>query len=127
MKVTLAYGRDGLTVELPDRNVTVVEPRYVAGLADEPAALRQALRHPIGSPPLVDALRPDDSVALTFCDITRPMPSDRVLPVYLEEIERVVPRERITLINGTGTHRANTPAELRRMLGDRIVDGYRII
>jgi nickel-dependent lactate racemase len=54
------------------------------------------------------------------------MPNERVMPVLLDEIERVVPRERITLVNGTGTHRANTDAELRRMLGDAVVDGYRI-
>jgi nickel-dependent lactate racemase len=126
VKVALAYGKDGLTVELPDRNVTVVEPQYVPGLPDEPEALRRALRRPTAGPPLLDRLRPDDTVAITFCDITRPMPNDRVLPVLLTEIDRVVPREQITLVNGTGTHRANTDAELRRMLGDAIVDGYRI-
>jgi nickel-dependent lactate racemase len=122
MKVALAYGKDGLTVELPDRDVTVVEPQYVPGLPDEPEALLQALRHPTGSPPLVDVLRPEDTVAITFCDITRPMPNSRVLPVLLGEIERVVPRERIVLVNGTGTHRANTEDELRGMLGSAIVD-----
>ena len=127
MKVTLAYGKDGLTVELPDKNVTVVEPQYVPGLPDERAALRDALRVPIGCAPLTDLLSRDDTVAISFCDITRPMPNNRVLPVLLEEIERVVSRDRVTLVNGTGTHRANTEAELRRMLGDAVVDGYRIV
>ncbi|HEX2185711.1 MAG TPA: nickel-dependent lactate racemase [Chloroflexota bacterium] len=127
MKVQLAYGKDGLSVELPERNVTVVEPRYVPGVADERGALREAMRHPIGAPPLVEVLRPEDTVAIVFCDVTRPMPNDRVLPVLLEEIERVVPRERITLVNGTGTHRANTEAELRGMLGDAVFERYRIV
>jgi nickel-dependent lactate racemase len=126
VKVALAYGKDGLTVELPDRNVTVVEPQYVPGLPDEAEAIRQALRRPTAGPALVDRLSAADTVAITFCDITRPMPNERVMPVLLDEIERVVPRERITLVNGTGTHRANTDAELRRMLGDAVVDGYRI-
>src|SRR5205823_2866082 len=94
---------------------------------EEPEAIRRALRAPIGSPPLAALLKPSDTVAVVFCDITRPMPNDRVLPVLLEEIERVVPRGQITLINGTGTHRGNTEAELRRMLGDALVDGYRIV
>ena len=127
MKVTLAYGKEGLTVELPDKNVTVVEPQYVPGLPDERAALIESLRHPFGSAPLVERLGPQDTVAISFCDITRPMPNDRVLPVLLEEIERVVPRERITLVNGTGTHRANSDDELRRMLGAEIVERYRIV
>jgi lactate racemase len=127
MKVTLAYGKDGLTVELPDRHVTVVEPQHVPGVPDEPAALEYALRQPVGSPALEQVLRPDDTVAISFCDITRPMPNDRVLPVLLREIERVIPRRQIVLVNGTGTHRANSEAELRRMLGDGIVDHYRIV
>jgi len=127
MKVHLAYGKDGLTVELPDRNVTVIEPHYVPGLPDEPAALLEALRSPIGSRPLAELLRPHETVAISFCDITRPMPNDRVLPILLEEIERVVARSQITLVNGTGTHRANTDAELRRMLDDSNVERYRIV
>ncbi len=127
MKVTLAYGKSGMTVELPDRDVTVVEPQYVPGLADEPAAIVEALRHPIGSPPLVDLLRRDDSVAISFCDINRPMPNERLHPVLLAESERVGPRAQITLFNGTGTHRANCETELRGMLGDRSATGYRIV
>ena len=127
MKVHLAYGKDGLTVELPDRNVTVIEPHYVGGLPDERAALQAALRGPIGSPALVELLHPHETVAISFCDITRPMPNDRVLPVLLEEIERIVPAAQITLVNGTGTHRANSEAELRSMLGSAIVERYRVV
>ena len=43
MRVHLQYGRDGLDVELPARNVTLLEPRYVPGLPDEAAAFREAV------------------------------------------------------------------------------------
>lgn len=127
MRIDLAYGRDGLVVDLPAARATVVEPRFVPGLPDEAAALRAALRSPIGAPALVDWLRPDDTVGIPICDITRPMPSARVLPVLLAEIERVVPRDRITIFNGTGTHRPNTEDELRRMVGDHVFENYRIV
>ncbi|HSJ53460.1 MAG TPA: nickel-dependent lactate racemase [Anaerolineae bacterium] len=129
MLITLAYGRQGLPIELPDdAAVTVVEPRPLPGLPDEAAALRQALRRPIGAPPLAGLVRPDDSVVVVFSDLTRPMPNDRVLPVLLEELALAgVPREQIVLLNGLGTHRPQTPAELRRMLGDEIVERYRIV
>lgn len=126
MQVTLAYGKTGLPVELPDHNVTVLEPRYVAGLPDEEAAIRQALQQPIGTRPLRDLVSPTNTVAIVFSDITRPMPSDRVLPPLLAELDHV-PTENIVLINGVGTHRPNTDQELRHMLGDRIVDTYRIV
>jgi nickel-dependent lactate racemase len=88
--------------------------------------MREALRHPVGSPPLRDLVSSDSTVAIVFSDLTRPQPRDRMLPVLLDEIS-VVPPEQIILINGVGTHRANTDAELRTMLGEAIVDRYRIV
>jgi len=126
VKVRLAFGREGLWVDLPDRNVTVLEPRYVPGLRDEERALREALRHPMGTPPLRDLVQTSDTVAVVFSDLTRPQPRRRMLPVLLEELDHV-PREQIVLINALGTHRPNTPAELREMLGDALVDAYRIV
>jgi nickel-dependent lactate racemase len=128
MRVKLAYGREGLWVELPDRNVTVVEPSFVAGLSgpEEEAAILRALRQPLGCAPLRELVAAEDSVAIVFSDITRPTPNDRLLPPLLAELG-AVPREQITLINGLGMHRPNTDQELRRLLGDAIVDGYRIV
>ncbi len=126
MRVKLAYGKEGLWVELPDRNVTVVEPRYVPGLPDEGAALLAALRDPLGTPPLRNLVKPDDTVAIVFSDITRPQPRDRMLPVLLEELSHVPP-EQVVLINGLGTHRPNTADELAQMLGHDIVANYRIV
>jgi nickel-dependent lactate racemase len=126
MKVKLAYGKEGLWIELPDDNVTVVEPRFVPGFPDETEAIRSALREPIGTPPLRDLVRRDDTVAIVFSDITRPQPRKRMLPVLLEELAHVLP-ENIVLINALGTHRPNTEEELIEMLGREIAEGYRIV
>ena len=126
MRIKLAYGREGLWVDLPDRNVTVVEPQFVPGLPDEGSAIVGALRQPRASAPLRELVGPDDSVAIVFSDITRPMPNDRVLPPLLAELSHV-DRERIVLIDALGMHRANTEDELRRMLGDDVVDSYRVV
>jgi len=127
MQVGLAYGKHGLTIEAPD-DAVVVEPADVPGLPDEAAALRAALRAPIDSPPLQALVRPDDTVVIVHSDLTRPAPNDRMLPVILAELaEAGVPRARITLLNATGLHRPNTDAELRQMLGDRIVAAYRCL
>ncbi len=89
MKIHLSYGKSGLDVDFPDTGVDVIEPEFVEGLPDEAHALREALRHPIGAGPLKDLVRPDDSVAIIFPDRTRPMPSDRVLPIILSELNMV--------------------------------------
>jgi nickel-dependent lactate racemase len=59
-------------------------------------------------------------------DITRATPNDRLLPLLLAELEAAgIRRGDITLINALGTHRKQTPVELRAMLGDFVVDHYR--
>ncbi len=126
MRIKLAYGQQGLEVDFPDRIVDVIEPRFVEGLPDETAAIRQSLKQPIGSAPLHDIASSSDPVAIVFSDRTRPMPSDRVLPIILEELQHI-PLERITLINALGTHRQNTPQELEAMLGRKILDRYRVV
>lgn len=129
MRVRLAYGKSGLWLELPDQPpATVIEPQFVPGLPDEADALRSALRSPIGTPPLREILSPDDSIAVVFSDLTRPMPNDRVLPVLLDELAGAgVPDGRIRLINALGTHRAQTLAELQGMLGPEIATRYQIV
>ena len=127
MRVKLAYGRTGLWVDLPD-DAVVIEPRFVPGLPDEQEVLREALRSPIGTAPLRELVRPDDTVAVVFSDLTRPMPNDRALPPLLEELAQAgVPDERIVLINGLGTHRPQTEEELTGMLGAEVVRRYRIL
>lgn len=127
MRVKLAYGKTGLDLELADDlNVTVVEPKYVSALPDPKAALQQALNQPVGIPPLRDLVKSSDQVGIVFCDITRPAPSHLMVPAVLNELAHV-PRQNIILFNALGTHRPNTDAELRAMLGDDIVASYRIV
>ncbi|MBL7200978.1 MAG: nickel-dependent lactate racemase [Anaerolineae bacterium] len=127
MDIHLAYGQRGLDVTLPTQaQTTVIAPRFIPGLEDEEASMREALRHPIDSPPLHDLVSACDTVAIVFSDLTRPQPRERMLPVLLDEIKEV-PCKQITLINGVGTHRHSSDEELRRMLGDDIVDRYRIV
>src|SRR5205085_4395327 len=125
MDVKLAYGRDGLRVNLPD-GAQIIQAPFVPGLGDEPAAIQAALRQPVAAPALRDGPRPGQTVVVAHSDITRATPNDRLLPVLLAELEAAgIRRNDITLINALGTHRKQTAAELRSMLGDFVVDHYR--
>ena len=99
-------------------DVTVIEPRFVPGLPDPAAALTGALRQPDRRRrPCASVVRPDHRVGIIFSDITRATPHGLILPAVLARAERTCPRENITLFNALGTHRPNTDAELRGMLG----------
>jgi lactate racemase len=121
-RVRLAYGRDSLEVEVPD-DADVVEPRLLPGLPDEAAAIRQALREPIASRPLRELVPAGASVGISVCDVTRPFPGSRVLPVLLEELRGA----EVTVFVATGTHRLCTPEELERMLGPEVLGAVRVV
>ncbi len=126
MHIELAYGRHGLPLDLPDDwPVTVVAPRYVPALPDPAAALTGELRAPHLAPPLAERARPGDRVGIVFSDITRATPHQLILPAVLAEL-RHIPREHITLFNALGTHRPNTEAELRGIIGG-LMDEYRVV
>lgn len=127
MNVSLAYGQGHLDVELPDFT-RVVQPRPQPGLPDERAALLAALDSPIGCEPVQQWLRPGARICIIFPDITRAMPSRRLLPWLLDYLHRCGVRdEQLVLLNSTGTHRANTPVELDTMLGPAITQRYRVV
>lgn len=126
-EVHLAYGTDGLVVRLPAARTTVVEPRWEPTVVSPPGALRQALRWPVSGPPLRDRVRPGATVAISVCDATRPQPRELMVRALLDELEGLVRLEDVVVLVATGTHRANTDAELRAMLGDEIVDSVRVV
>lgn len=104
----------------------MLEPRFIEGLPDQRAAFFDALRAPLGSRPLDQLIDARDRVALVIPDITRPFPSDRVLPWLLEALAHV-PTEQIVVVNGTGSHRVNTSDELRAMVGADVFARVRVV
>ena len=127
MRVDLAYGRHGTSVEVPD-DAEVVEPLDLRGLDDEAAAITAALGCPLAGPPLGELARGARRVAVVFPDLTRPMPNRTVLPPLLAELARGgVPDDRITLLCATGTHRQATEDEMRELVGAETVARYAIV
>ncbi|MGG1599819.1 MULTISPECIES: nickel-dependent lactate racemase [Paenibacillus] len=125
MKTTLLYGTEGLTIEVPDHSV-IVEPKHLDGLKDEKKAVQDALRHPIGTPPLREMVKETDTVAIVISDITRPTPNHKLVPWLIEELSHV-PHRNFVIINGTGTHRDQTREEFVQMLGEWVVENIRIV
>lgn len=127
MKVALAYGSGHLEVEFP-QGTHIILPSEQPGLPDEEAALRAVLDAPVQCPPLRDLAAQAKSICIVHTDITRATPNDRLIPWLLAYLESAgVPKDRITLLNGLGTHRPNTRAELEQMLTPEVVEQYRCL
>ena len=124
----LPYGDSTLSVRVPEKNVSfVLEPHHVDGVSDEAAAVTTALRNPIGQRPLAEAVQPADHVIVIVTDNTRACPDDILLPPILAELERVVPRDHITIIVALGLHPPLGHGELCSLLGEQIVAQYCVV
>ncbi|HEY3383934.1 MAG TPA: nickel-dependent lactate racemase [Vicinamibacterales bacterium] len=126
MLVHLRYGAGDLTVDVPSARVSSIEPTFVHGLCDEAAAFRDGVRRPIGRPPLRDTVRSTERLAVAIPDLTRPLPSDRLLGWLLDELSHVPDRNWV-IVNGTGSHRINTEEELRAMVGAEVLSRVRVV
>ena len=126
MTINLQYGTSGLEIDLPDATVDVISPRHVEGLDDEAASFVQAVTNPIEADPLRTIIRVGERVAIVIPDVTRPFPSDRVLPWLLTELAHVDSAD-ITILVGTGSHRAATRAELDRLVGADVLARFRVV
>ncbi|MCX7788967.1 MAG: nickel-dependent lactate racemase [Spirochaetes bacterium] len=139
MKVQFKFAQTYEEVELPDRNVLGVlhpaqvfhedeektEPSGAGG--KENRILQEALKNPIGTHPLRNLVNPGETVVIVTSDITRPMPSSKVLPLVLEELCRGGIQEKdITIVLGLGIHRPHTEAERAKLVGSDIACRLRL-
>ena len=128
MQVHLEYGRTGLDVELPDRNVVgCLQYRPAEPLADPEAVVRRCLALPTGTPPLRELAHGRRNACVAICDVTRPVPNALLLPPILETLEAAgIPRSEILILVATGLHRPNLGDELVEMVGAHVAENYRI-
>jgi nickel-dependent lactate racemase len=125
--VNISYGHSGVSVDLTGLNATVLRPRYPAALQDEAAAFKEAALRPYGGgKPLKERVSAGETLAVIIPDITRALPNERLLGWLFEELSHL-PKSQITIVSGTGTHRANTPEEWVRMVGADIYRDYTCI
>lgn len=129
MRVPLAYGRDRIEIELPERHrVDVLEKAARAPLREPEAALREALAAPIGTPSLAELARGRRNAVIVVSDGTRPVPNAFLLPPILEVLERAgLPRSAVTIQVATGLHRPATPSELDALIGSALARELRIV
>ena len=77
---------------------------------------------------LADLARGRRDACIVISDITRPVPNAAILPPILRILEAEgIPRDRITILIGTGLHRPNEGAELITLVGEEIATGYRTV
>jgi nickel-dependent lactate racemase len=127
--IKLGYGRHTLSVDIPAANLLgVYTTTAPADHADEAAVLQAALAHPIGLPRLRELVEPGEKIVIVTSDMTRPCPSDKLLPPVLAELAAAgAPETDVTVVVGLGLHRPMTETELEEMVGAAVYRRVRVI
>ena len=118
-EIELRYGKGTRLVAVPEEKLAgIYEPANLPALPDLAAAVLSALENPIGGKDLAALASPDKTVAILVDDITRNVPTDQLLAIFLPYLERLgFGLDRITVICALGAHRALTEEELQKLAG----------
>jgi nickel-dependent lactate racemase len=118
-EIELPYGEGTRAVAVPEQKlIGIYQPRYLPGVPDLESAILSALENPIGGNDLARLASSDRTVAVLVDDLTRTVPTARILEVFLPYLQRLgFNLERVTVICAVGAHRPLTEQELERMLG----------
>ena len=129
MKQIFAIGKEQIEVTIPDENVLGVLHANLPDIPlDEQNTIKNALENPIGSAKLRDIVKPGEKIVIVTSDISRPMPSYKVLPAVLDELKAAgVKNEDVSIVLALGSHRGHTDEEKKKLCGEKVYSEYRIL
>lgn len=127
MQIQIPYGKRNIDLQLDHRlaKVDIFKPAFNKCLDEPEKIFKNAIQSPIGSPPLRNLISSNDKVVVITSDGTRPVPNKFLIPLILEEIN--LPDDKITILIGNGTHRANSVKEITSMFGSDIIKRIKIL
>ena len=127
MKIDMPYSQSTISTEIDDHRILgVLKNRPLPAVEDLECAVQRAIQNPIGSPPLREIVSNGDKIVIIVNDITRPSPSEIMVREIVRELNELeISDQDITIVIATGTHRPNTPAEMKKMLGP-IADRFQV-
>ncbi|KXA93462.1 hypothetical protein AKJ65_06305 [candidate division MSBL1 archaeon SCGC-AAA259E19] len=129
MKINFPYGDSSLDLNVPESNLLrVLDRKEMAGLSDEVGAIRESLENPIGDDPLSDKVGEGDEIVVIVDDNTRPCPDKLLLSPLLERLRGAgVDTDDISIVIAYGLHPPLDKKGQIDLLGEDIVEGYRIV
>jgi len=127
---SVPYGAKSLCFNFPAewKNETL-RPNPSRPAGDPHEIILQALEKPIHSSPLQEIVKRGQRVTILVSDITRLwVRTDLFLPSILNILEkRGVRRKDIIVIVETGSHRDNTPQEIRTIVGEDVFQKVKVL
>ncbi len=118
-KISLRYGNEQIWAWLPAGTlVEEVKPNALPAVTSLRQEIISGLRRPIGSEALRVLAQKAHRAVVVISDQTRPLPSDRILPILCNElIEAGLKMDSLMIVIGVGNHRPVKEAEKQKLLG----------
>lgn len=125
----LGYGKETRKFVIPAKNFFgELRQNKFENTKSEAELIKEALHGPIGSPRLSEIVKPGKKIVIVTSDITRPMPSHKVLPGILEELEQAgCSLSDVTIVFGLGSHRKQTEEEMKYLVGAEVYEKVKCI
>ena len=122
--IDLKIGKRKVVVEIPTKKIIgVLRQNDVQVSSKDEDSVREALENPIGAAKLRETVTDTDKIVIITSDITRPMPTKKVLPVVVEELSKAgVKDENITVVFALGSHRKHTDEEKKELVGEKMFE-----
>jgi nickel-dependent lactate racemase len=119
-EVKIPYGEKELSFQIPRKNLALVfSPPFPSPIRDLPGKIRQALESPVSGPSFSKQLGKGKKVVILIDNFARLTPAWQILPPVLQIVEKAGARAEILVASG-GLREMNE-AELKRKLGDKIL------
>lgn len=124
MEIKLKYGSVSSKVKIPDKNyIGTIKPGHIEGVKEPENEIKKALQKPIGSKRIKEKVNYDSQVVILASDVSRPSPSDILLPPILNELNKAgVNDGQIKIIFGLGVHRKQSEKEKKSLVGKEIYE-----
>lgn len=122
VRLSIGFGHTPQDLYIDDNLVMgILEPNKIELGLTGVEEVKRSLQNPIGSPRLNQIVKKGEKVVIITSDITRPMPSYKVIPAILDELYEIgVAKEDIAVVFALGSHRPHTEEEKIQLVGERV-------
>ncbi|MFW5891738.1 MAG: nickel-dependent lactate racemase [bacterium] len=122
MKYYFGYGKTEKNVDISDKNIiSIIKPKNTKFNVNEKEEVIRAIKSPIGTKTIKDLIFPNEKVAIITSDITRPVSSDIIIPILLNELYKIgIEKKDITIVFALGIHRKHTKEEMIKLVGEDV-------
>lgn len=122
MNIKMNIGKRKQTIDIKEKNLMdILLPNKIDYSKNEKHIIKKSLENPIGTEKLGEIVNSGEKIVIVTSDITRPLPSKKILPYVLDELYKSgIRKEDILIVFALGSHRQHTEDEKIYLVGEEI-------